>query len=805
MMDGMLQDVRLAARSAIRRPGFAAVTVLTLAVGIGGNTATYSVVEAVLLRPMPIPNADRLVWVWGREFNGSPGASVSPPDYLDYVAGATAFESLAAYASFGEFGVYAEGERPVELSVRAVTPDFFETLGSAPAVGRGFTEDEGVASEPQVAVLSHGAWGRLFGFGQGVVGGELRLDDRSYTVVGVLPEGPTFPANTDVFIPIPFGADGYDSRASHFLRPIGLLREGGSLDEAQRTLDIVSARLEAAFPETNDGWYAIAAPLQTVFTGAVRPRLLLFLAAVGLVLLIACGNVANLLFARTMARRGELSVRSALGASRSRITRQLLTESLLISLVAAALGVLLAQFGIEALERLQPGNIPRLDEVRVDGSVLGFTLVVAVGVGLLFGSLPALGLTSRDLTLGLSAGARTSGGRAGRIRGVLIGAQVALSFILLTGALLLSRSFSELRGVDPGFDPQGVVAITVGFPGPDAMSAAAVSATLDRMTARLEALPGVDRAGRATALPFSGQGGDTYVYAEGRPPEQIRNIQNTALIRSVDEGYFETLRVPLLRGRVFDRSDDTDAPLRVVVNEALALSLFPDEDPVGRRMMVLLDTTRAAEVIGVVADTRQFALSAPAQREFFLSQRQRPSRSVRVLVRGADGAAPPMTAFREVLWEVDPTQPLTRASELESMVASSLAPGRFQAILVGLFSGFAVLLAAVGLYGLLAEGVSQRRRELGVRLALGEDRSSVVRAVVGRGLRLATLGSAAGAVGAYALAGLLSSLLYGVGPRDPVSFLLTPAFLLLIVLVASWLPAVRAARVDPAMALRTEG
>lgn len=800
-MDTVLQDVRFAVRTLIRRPAFALVAIVTLALGIGGNTAVFSVVNAVLLRSLPIPTADRLVFVWGREFNGIPAAAVSPADYLDFVANTRAFEELAAIAVFSNQSVYRGGDRPVPIVSQAVTHNLLQALGVQPALGRGFTKAETRGEVAEVVMLTYGLWGRLFGFDESVLGTNIALGARQYTIIGILPDGLDFPAGADAWLPLTFGAYGFDNRSAHFLRPIGLLPEGGSIADAQVALDAVASRLEAEYPETNTDWYPIVQDLRSVVIGSVRPALLVLLAAIGLVLLIACANVANLLLARAASRRGEVAIRFAVGAGRGRVVRQLITESLILASCAGTLGVILAKLGVIGLARLQPGNIPRMDEVTLDGTVLLFTAVLSLTVGVVFGLLPALGLASDDVASGLRSAGRGRLGGGERLRSVLVGGEVALSFVLLVGAGLLTRSFLELRAVDPGFDAEGVLVLPLSFESGD--DPAALTVQLDAVLDALRGKPGVRSVGAATVLPFSGLGGDTYVYAEERPPEQVRNIENTALIRMVDEGYFQTLASPPSSGRSFDRADDASASGRVIINQALADRLFPDETPVGRRLVVVFDTATALEIIGVVDDVQQFSLATPAMPEFFLSLRQYPQAGMSVIVRGRPGSSP-VASLREAVWDVDPTQLLTRVSSLDTMIATTLAPGRFQAVVLGLFSALAVLLAGIGIYGVLAEGVNERRREIGVRMAMGAQPSEVVRDVVRRGLVVAVAGIGVGAVVAVGATRLLSSLLFAVEPGDPLTFVLTPVFLLGVVLLSSWIPAAQAARVDPVQALREE-
>ena len=484
-----------------------------------------------------------------------------------------------------------------------------------------------------------------------------------------------------------------------------------------------------------------------------------------------------------------------------------MTESVILALAGGVMGVLVAKLGVLGLMRIQPGNIPRMDDdVALDGTVLAFSAGVSMLVGLLFGLAPALGLTSRNVRSGLRAVGRDRLGGNGRLRNVLIGGEVALSFVLVTGAILLTRSFSELRSVDPGFDSAGVVAISLSFPEGDVPELESVTVALDRVTERVAAHPGVEGVGAATVVPFSGNGGDTYVYAEERPPEQIRNIQNTAFIKFVDEDYFSLLGVPLLRGRAFAHTDAPGTEPLVVINEALERRLFPNEEAIGKRMVaaINIDSMTAVAAIGVAKDAQQFNLRTAAQPEFFLSTRQYPRRGVRLLVRGKEGISPPLDELRAAIWEVDPGQPLTRTSDVEQLVGGSLAPGRFQALLLGLFSLLAVGLAGVGVYGILAEGVNERGREIGVRMAMGARPSSVVNEVVQRGLKIAAAGIVVGGIAAFGTTRVLSNLLFGVGPRDPYAFLLTPLFLLAVVVLASWIPAHQAARVDPSTALRSD-
>ncbi len=632
------QDVRFALRTLAKRPAFTLVAVGTLALGIGANTAVFSVVDAVVLRPLPMPTADRLLWMWGRTLEGRPIASVSPPDFLDYREETDrVFEEFAAYSSFSRRVVYTGGERPEELLGRSSTANYLAALGLEPVLGRTFTAEEEGGSSTDPIMISHGLWERLYAGARDVVGRTLRLDGEAHTIVGVLPEELGLQDAVDVWSPLTFADEDYQSRGAHFLRPIALLRAGVTRAQAQEALDAVSARLEQDHPETNDGWYPLLEPVQSVLLGTTRPALLILMGAVALVLLIACANVGSLLIARSAERRGELAVRTALGASRGRITRQLLVESLILAVVAAALGLLVAAGGIAALERLAPAGLPRMDEVAMNGRVLLVTLAVSLAVGIAFGTMPAAGGGGGGLAAGVaSIGRGRSARRAGRLRAALVTGEVALSFVLLVGAALLMRSFVALRSVDPGFDARGVLTMPLSISEQDVGSTSEVVGLLDRIQERVAALPGVARVAVANLLPMTGSGGDTYVYAEGRPPEQIRNVENTAEFRIASEDFFDALGIEVRRGRGFTPADAEGTEPVVVVNQRLADRLFPGEDPLGRGLVIWLDTLTTHRIVGVVEDVHQYAPGLAPREEFYLSERQSGARGVTLVVKGRE-------------------------------------------------------------------------------------------------------------------------------------------------------------------------
>src|SRR5215207_4052857 len=607
-METLVQDVRYGLRVMRKRPGFTAVVVLTLALGIGANTAIFSVVNAVLLKPLPYRNAGRLVWVAGNVRGGTNRASVSPPDYVDYRAQNTVFEEFAASTSVpSPVNLTGAGE-PERLTGSLVTANYFRAFGVEPALGRLFGADEERAGPVPVAVLGDGLWRRRFGGDPSVVGKTLTFDGKAVTVVGVAPPEFQYPAGTELWLPLDFDSPEMKARKAHFLRPIGLLRPGVTLERARAETDLIARRLEEQYPESNERWSLNLVPLQEQVVGGVRTSLWVLLGAVGFVLLIACANVSNLMLARAAARRRELALRTALGASRWRVARQQLTENVLLSLAGGALGLLLAAWGVDLLAALGAGDIPRLREVGVDGRVLAFTAALSVLTGLAFGLLPALRASRPDLNEVLKeAGRGTSGPGRGRARAALVVSEIALALTLLVGAGLLVKSLMGLLSVNPGFDPANVLTLRINlararYPKPE--QAAAFFGELQR---RVAGLPGVEAAGMVSELPLSGQPNDMYFYVAGRPP-QSADQKVTADYRRVNQDYFRAMRVPVLRGRDFTGQEVTGDARVVVVNETLARNFFPDEDPLGRRLVIDFGKQEEFEIVGVVGDVRHRSL-----------------------------------------------------------------------------------------------------------------------------------------------------------------------------------------------------
>jgi putative ABC transport system permease protein len=795
----IVQDVRQAVRGLLRRPLFTVVAIVTLALGIGANAAIFAVISGVLLRPLPYEDAERLVWISGA-FSGGTSASVSPPDFHDYRAENRAFSSMAA-SQFGRAWTWTGGERPEDLETANVTSNYLSTLGLQPVIGRTFAPEEERVADPEVIMISEALWRTRFGASPSVLGRALVLDGTPRTVIGVFPSALSLPADRDVLAPIPFAAAGYDIRAAHFLRPIARLAEGVTLEQAQRDVDVIARRLEEAYPASNQTWRLGLVPLHERLVGGARAPLLLLLGAVGVVVLIACVNVANLVLARASARAGEFAVRAALGASRLRLARQLLTEAVLLSVVAGAAAAGVAAAGVGALRAFGPADIPRLAEVRVDGAVFGYTFALAVIVGFAFGLAPVLRLDRAPLTDALRRTGRGGDGGGQRLRAGLVVSEVALSSLLVVGAALLIRSFDSLRGVDPGFDATRVLVAQVRYP--DARYPAGQAAQMHwRIEDRLRAIPGVVAVGATNAIPIAEYAGDTRAHPASRPP--ANNAWVGAQIRAVTPDYFNAMSIPLVRGRTFVRTDSDPAAPVVILNERMAEEFFPSEDPVGQILMVGIDTQVPMRVVGVVGSVRQFGLAIEPNPEFYLhhAQAEGAGRRMTLVIRTAADPAPLATAVADAIRELDPDQPVSVLRPLDDILADSIARPRFQMLVLGTFATLALVLAAIGVYGVLAYAVAQRQREIGIRIALGARRSAVVAMVVARGMALAGAGLVLGLLAAAALTRLLRSALFGIDALDPAAFAVAPAVLITAALVASWIPARRAARVDPITTLR---
>lgn len=796
----VLHDARYALRALAHNKAFALAAVLTLALGIGANTAVFSVVNGVLLRPLPFEEPERLTWWWGR-FHANDSASVSPPDFLDYRAQAKSFASMGASIGFGfTYNLTGEGE-PLRLTGAPVSAGYFETLGARPILGRTFRAEEERAGNETVVILSHRLWQERFGGDRGVIGRALALNGRSHTVIGVM--GPEFdyPQESRLWTPIPFGHEETSVRRFHFLRPVGRLRDGVTIEQAQAELDTIAAQLERQYPESNTTWSIRLEPLRSVLVGSVEQPLLLLWAAVGFVLVIACANVANLLLARGEARQKEIAIRKALGASRRRIVAQLLTESVLLALAGAAGGLALAYAGVALLQDLAPNFLPRVEQVGIDFRVFGFAMGAALVTGCVAGIVPALHAMRVDSHAAMREGARGAG--AGRLRThrALVVAEIAISLVLLIGAGLVVKSYWRLSNVPLGFVPGNALTTSLRPAGEYYDVEENRRRFFREAIEKARALPGVKAVGAISMLPMRGFT-DTYFAIEGRPPAREADRQG-AQSRTVAGDYFAAMQIATVKGRVFGAQDTEEGPRAVVVNEAFARRFFPEEEPLGKILVLDFGEPYRAEIIGVVASARQ-ALALEPRPEFYVWHEQRPAYSQSLVLRTEGDAASLAGAVRQAVWEVDRNQTFSEFMTMETAVSRAAGLQRFNAVALGIFAGLALVLAVVGTYGVLAYAVSRRTHEIGIRVALGALPGHLLRSVLRQGLTLAVAGVLLGLCGGWWLTSAMSSLLFEVSPRDRLSFSVAPVVLLAAAFVACWVPARRATRVDPITALRHE-
>jgi putative ABC transport system permease protein len=811
-MQPLLQDFRYAFRQLRRHPAFATVAVLTLALGIGANTAMFTVVHAVLLRPLAFHDPARLVLV--AERNTYNTISVSYENYLDWRDQSTSFE-VPLQATLGASATLTGTGDPERLSLRRITAGLLPMLGVTPVIGRAFADSDDRAGAAPVVLLGYGLWQRRFGGDRDVIGKTLDLDSQPCTVAGVLPRGFEILQPADVYAPFhPWAATLPDDRNWHpGIIALGRLKEGVSRRQAATEMVAIAKRLEEQYPIYNTGISADVVGLQDQLVQNVRPALWVLLGAVSFVLLIACANVTNLMLARAATRGREVAIRTALGASRARLVRQLVTESLVLSLLGGVVGLGLAWASLGALLRLAANALPAVFSVELDPAVLAFTFVVAAVTGLVFGVAPALRATKLDLRDVLNEGSHGSTGapRARRLRGLLITAESALAMLLLVGAGLLLESFARLQNVPPGFQADHLLIADLPLSQGAYSKPEQRAAFFDRVLERARTLPGVRSVGAASFLPVSGGGSALHFNITGRPVNGP-NDYTAAGYRVVTPGYFETLGMPLIKGRLFAAPDDERAPSVVVINSTMARTYFPSQNPLGQRLQ--LGATPSAEkdvptmeIVGVVGDVIQ-GLDVDAKAEMYLPYRQGdrllPAFQLSVVMRTAGDPLAQTAALRAAIGTIDPAQPIVKPRSMEENVATSVAQPRFRTWLIGIFAGLALLLAAVGIYGMLSYSVTQRTREIGIRVTLGADRSNILRTVAGEGLRFTLLGVVLGIAGGLAVTRLLQGFLFGVSAFDPGAFLGAAILLVGVAVAASLLPARRATRVDPLVALRNE-
>jgi putative ABC transport system permease protein len=811
-MQQLIQDLRYAVRGLVKRPGFTIIAVMTLALGIGANSAIFSVVDGVLLRSLPLPDSKSLyaVHMGLASFNRFDGP-LSYPEYQDVVQQTRSFQNIGAWVD-GDANL-SDGVKPERAMLRIVMPSLLPTLGVETVRGRNFLPEETTKGRDHVALISYGLWQRKFNGSDDAIGKSVYLDNVDYQIVGVLPHDFQFEKPVDLWIPLTTTDPEINVRNAHFLSVIARLRPGVTEKSAAADLSAVAKYESDTFPDmfpASAGFDFRARPYLEDIVGDIRLPLYVLLAAVGFVLLIACTNVANLLLAKAAPRQREIALRTALGARRWHLLRQLLTESILLAIIAGGIGVLLATWGTSALVALSPESLPRAREIGFDWRVLAFTSVVALTTGIVFGLLPAIWGPRVDLTDALKEGSRGSTSGGGRLRKILVVAEVALSVMLLVGAGLMLRSFSRLRNVNPGFRTDHALTLRVSLPVPNPQISAAdedrFMSFYDRALARLSELPGVTAAGATNMIPLDGNGTDRLIEVEGYVPRDQSDMPD-AQNRQATPGFFAAMGIPLVRGRLLERSDDQKAPRVVVVNETFSKRFFPNGDAIGKRIRLGKLTAEFpwATIVGVVGDVRGFALDeAPEPTMYWPVAQIRSTPSLAIVVRTQNDPSALTFAVRDAIAEIDRAQPLYDMQTLDQLVAKSLGQRRFTLTLMVLFGVIALVLSAIGIYGVMAFAVTQRTQEIGIRMALGASVIDILKMVVGSGMFLAAIGVAVGLTGAFALTRLMASLLFGVSPTDLVTFGLVTLGLLIVALLACYIPARRATKVDPLVALRYE-
>ena len=795
----MITDLKYAFRMLAKSPAFTAVAVITLALGIGANTAIFTVVNGLLLRPLPYVEPDRLVVLKQRQ---------SVLELADVQAQSSSFTAISGLGT--QAADYSGGGEPVQLEVGLVAGDFFGVFGARFSNGRGIVPEDDRLGAPRVLVLTHGLWQRQFGGDREIIGRNVTIAGQSYTVIGVTaPEFESPTATTEAFAPIHvFYPNAAVSRGAHLLRAYGRLRPGVSMEQAQSELRVIDQRLAEANPEENKGRETTVLSLHERMVGDIRPALLVLLGAVGLVLLVACANFANLLLARIATRAQELTIRAALGASRARLISQVLVESVLLALLGGTAGLLLGTWGVDALLALKPADLPRVENIALDARVLGFTFGVALLTGVIFGIFPAWQATRVKISSALAAGGLRTTRGSSRLRNLLVIAELALALVLLVGAGLLGKAFWRLTNVAPGFTPERLLTMRVELPEARYQQVPPQTRFRDQVLENINMLPGMEAA-MISELPLGGSALNHNFIIEGRPP-MTAGEEPELYNRSVAGDYFRVMGIPLRSGRLLTRDDRADAPTVGVINESMARQYFRDQDPLGARMRwARSEGVEWITIVGVVGDVRHFGLAQTEEPAIYTPYAQADQiwkRWSEIVVRtqGAPDLQSAAAQLKQAIWKVDPLIPVTKVRTMTEIMSVSLSERRFNAVLIGIFAGVALTLACVGLYGVVAYLVEQRTREIGVRMALGAQRHHVINLVLRHGLTLAAGGIALGIAGAFAASRVLTSLLHGVEPTDPSTFLSVVLLLLAVTAAATYLPARRAAGLNPNAALRHE-
>jgi len=812
-MERLLQDIRFGLRTITKNPGFTLVAVIALALGIGANSVIFSAVNSVLLRPLPYKDSDRLVMIWHKypDIN-LPQASLSPPSYIEYRDMTSSFEQVAAVTNWSAnlTGI----DEPERIQGAQLSANFFSALGVGPALGRTFLTEEDQPGKSRVVIISHGLWQRRFGSDPNIIGRQITLDGNSYDVVGVMPRGFSFFLEVDIWTPLAFTSEQLapNNHGFEYLIGIARLKPEVTLGQAQAEMDTLADRLRQEFYD-NTNWGITLVPLQEQFTGQIRPALLILLAAVGCVLLIACANVANLLLARAASRQKEMAIRAALGANRSRVIRQLLTESILLAALGGAMGLALAFVGIRLLVTGLPQDIAQFiagwNRIGLDSSVLIFTLALSLLTGIIFGVIPSIQASRPDLneTLKDAGKGTSSGSRSHRFLNTFVVVEVAIALVLLVGAGLLIGSFLTLQEVNPGFNPEKVLTMQMSLPRTKYSEGHQFTAFYDQVLQKVSALPGVQSAGVANNIPMGRNTQNASFLIEGMQiaPGQASPHGDPHII---SPDYFTAMGIPLLKGRFFNQQDTADSLAVAIIDETLAERYWPGEDPIGKRMGAFFDRkdgqVRMREIVGVVGHTKSYGLDGKSKVQYYFPFSQRPRQDVYLAVRTSAEPSSLITAVRSAISSVDADQPIYNIKTLDEVLSDSMAQNRFSTWMLAIFAGIALLLAATGIYGVMSYSVSQRTQEIGIRMALGASRGDVLKMVIGRGMMLAAIGLSVGLAAAFGVTRLMSSLLFGVTATDLVTFISIPLVLATVALAACYIPARRATKVDPIQALRYE-
>ncbi len=811
-MNTLFKDIRYGLRSLLKHPGFTAIVVVTLAVGIGASAAIFSVVNTVLLRPLPYVRAERIVAIQELTQDGK-RVQVTPANFLDWRAQNTVFDQLAAILTRPANLALADQAERINLAMTSA--NFFSVFGTEPEHGRFFIPADEQAGHAPIVVVSHGLWQRRFAGEASLVGKPITLDGVSYTVVGIAPAGFQYPDKTEVWVP-PFKLapalnermDPTQVRGFGMLAAVALLKPGVSLTQAASEMETITARLRQQYPDTNNRRFNRVVSLHTHLVGETGSMLLLLFGAVSFVLLIACANVANLLLASAATRQKEMAIRTALGASRLRVMKQLLTESLMLALVGGAIGLLLALWGVALITKLLPQDFPRAGEINLDWRVLGFTLVASVLTGILFGLAPALQISKTDVQESLKESGRgaSSSRRHNRLRNLLIVGEVALSVVLLVGAGLLFRSFLQLQSVNTGFTSQQVLTLQLSPAGSKYRRDADYISFYSQVMQRVSAIPGVEAVGAINTLPLD-KGPTAGFRIEGRPPLTVDKWPG-ANYRTVSTDYFRAMNIPVVQGRAFNERDTETAPLVMIINQALASHDFPNENPIGKRINLGNTDPKGQpvwwQIVGVAANVRSLELREEAAPEFYLSSLQDAFSNMFVVVRTSVEPTSVAASVRRAAAEVDKSAAVSDVKTMEHIVNDAVTQPRFNLFLLGLFSGIALLLSAAGIYGVTAYSVTQRTHEFGIRMALGAQVGDVLKLIIRQGMLLISVGIAVGLLASFALTRLLRTLLFGVSVTDPLTFVAITLLLSVVALVACYIPARRATKVDPLIALRYE-